>query len=130
MHNGQEQHTTPIAFPEDDSFDVGQDTRTGVALLEYRYDAPFKFTGKINNLTFKLEQSRTRKRTGSSFLASHRLGAQHAGRRLRSSAAVVEARAADASDAALDRNWGAHEPHQCPPGALSIPLGRGYRGAS
>jgi arylsulfatase A-like enzyme len=49
------EHTTPIAFPEDESFDVGQDTRTGVALLEYRYDPPFKFTGKINKLTFRLE---------------------------------------------------------------------------
>jgi arylsulfatase A-like enzyme len=49
------EHTTPITFPEDETFDVGQDTRTGVALLEYRYDVPFKFTGKINKLTFKLE---------------------------------------------------------------------------
>jgi hypothetical protein len=40
---------------EDETFDVGQDTRTGVALLEYRYDVPFKFTGKIDKLTFKLE---------------------------------------------------------------------------
>jgi hypothetical protein len=48
-------HTTPITFPEDETFDVGQDTRTGVALLEYRYDVPFKFTGKIDNLTFRLE---------------------------------------------------------------------------
>ena len=48
-------HTTPITFPEDESFDVGQDTRTGVAMLEYRYDVPFKFTGKIDKLTFKLE---------------------------------------------------------------------------
>ena len=31
-------HTTPITFPEDENFDVGQDTRTGVALVEYRYD--------------------------------------------------------------------------------------------
>jgi hypothetical protein len=23
--------------------------------VEYRYDVPFKFTGKINKLTFKLE---------------------------------------------------------------------------
>ena len=29
--------------------------RTGVAMIEYRYDPPFKFTGKINKLTFKLE---------------------------------------------------------------------------
>jgi hypothetical protein len=49
------EHTTPITFPEDESFDIGQDTRTGVALVEYRYDPPFKFTGKINKLTFKLE---------------------------------------------------------------------------
>jgi len=49
------EHTTPITFPEDETFDVGQDTRTGVALLEYRYDPPFKFTGKIDKLTFKLQ---------------------------------------------------------------------------
>jgi arylsulfatase len=49
------EHTTPIMFPEDEDFDIGQDTRTGVAMLEYRYDVPFKFTGKINKLTFKLE---------------------------------------------------------------------------
>jgi arylsulfatase len=49
------EHTTPITFPEDESFDIGQDTRTGVALVEYRYDPPFKFTGKIDKLTFKLE---------------------------------------------------------------------------
>ena len=49
------EHTTPITFPEDETFDVGQDTRTGVALVEYRYDPPFRFTGKIDKLTFKLE---------------------------------------------------------------------------
>jgi arylsulfatase len=49
------EHTTPITFPEDETFDIGQDTRTGVALLEYRYDSPFKFTGKIDKLIFKLE---------------------------------------------------------------------------
>ena len=49
------EHTTPITFPEDETFDIGQDTRTGVAMVEYRYDVPFKFTGKINKLTFKLE---------------------------------------------------------------------------
>ena len=48
-------HTTPITFPEDETFDIGQDTRTPLALLEYRYDVPFKFTGKINKLTFDLE---------------------------------------------------------------------------
>ena len=54
-------HTTPITFPEDETFDIGQDTRTGVALLEYRYDVPFKFTGKIDKLTFKLEPERDAK---------------------------------------------------------------------
>ena len=49
-------HTIPVTFPEDETFDVGQDTRTGVALVEYRYDVPFKFTGKIDKLTFKLEE--------------------------------------------------------------------------
>ena len=32
------EHTTPVTFPEDETFDIGQDTRTGVALVEYRYD--------------------------------------------------------------------------------------------
>jgi len=48
------EHTTPITFPEDETFDIGQDTRSGVALIEYRYDVPFKFTGAINKLTFNL----------------------------------------------------------------------------
>jgi arylsulfatase len=49
------EHGTPITFPEDETFDVGADTRTGVAMLEYRYDPPFAFTGKIDKLTIKLE---------------------------------------------------------------------------
>jgi len=49
------EHGAPITFAEDETFDVGLDTRTGVALLEYRYDVPFKFTGTIDKLTFKLE---------------------------------------------------------------------------
>jgi arylsulfatase len=49
------EHSTPITFPEDETFDIGADTRTGVALLEYRYDVPFDFTGKIDKLTFKLQ---------------------------------------------------------------------------
>jgi hypothetical protein len=54
------EHTTPITFPEDETFDIGQDTRTPLALVEYRYDVPFKFTGKINKLTFNLEPERSR----------------------------------------------------------------------
>jgi arylsulfatase len=30
------EHGTPITFPEDETFDVGLDTRTGVAMIEYR----------------------------------------------------------------------------------------------
>ena len=41
-------------FPEDETFDVGMDTRTPVSLIEYHYDCPFKFTGKINQLIFTL----------------------------------------------------------------------------
>jgi arylsulfatase A-like enzyme len=48
------EHTTPVTFPEDESFDVGDDTRTGVAMLRYRYDIPFPFTGTIDKLSFKL----------------------------------------------------------------------------
>jgi arylsulfatase len=48
------ENSTPITFPEDETFDIGSDTRSGVAMLEYRYDVPFKFTGKINKLTFEL----------------------------------------------------------------------------
>jgi arylsulfatase A-like enzyme len=48
------ENTTPIMFPEDETFDVGMDTRTPVSLIEYHYDCPFKFTGKINRLTFTL----------------------------------------------------------------------------
>jgi len=49
------EHCTPITFPEDETFDVGMDTRTGVSLLKYRYDSPFEFTGTINKLTFNLQ---------------------------------------------------------------------------
>ena len=48
------ENTTPIMFPEDEDFDIGQDTRTGVAAIEYRYDCPFKFNGTIDKLTFDL----------------------------------------------------------------------------
>ena len=49
------ENSMPITLPEDETFDVGSDTRTGVAMIEYRYEPPFKFTGKIDKLTFKLE---------------------------------------------------------------------------
>ena len=34
-------HSMPVTLPEDESFDVGADTRSGVALARYRYDPPF-----------------------------------------------------------------------------------------
>jgi hypothetical protein len=49
------EHGTPITFPEDETFDIGEDSRTGVAMLQHRYDPPFRFTGKINKVTFELK---------------------------------------------------------------------------
>ena len=56
-------HTIPVTFPEDETFDVGLDTRTGVALVDYRYTVPFKFTGKIDKLTFETEIGATQDRS-------------------------------------------------------------------
>jgi arylsulfatase A-like enzyme len=49
------EHGTPVTFPEDETFDIGSDTRTGVALLEHRYEPPFTFTGKIDKVTVLLK---------------------------------------------------------------------------
>ena len=48
------EHTIPVTFPEDETFDVGIDTRTPLALIEYRYDCPFTFTGKIKEVAYLL----------------------------------------------------------------------------
>jgi hypothetical protein len=53
------EHGIPVTFAEDETFDIGEDTRTGVAMVEYRYYPPFKFSGKIDKLTFKLEPQST-----------------------------------------------------------------------
>ena len=47
-------HTIPFLMAIDESFDVGSDTRTGV---NEDYKLPFRFTGTINRLTFKLGKS-------------------------------------------------------------------------
>jgi arylsulfatase A-like enzyme len=47
-------HTIPILMSIDETFDVGLDTRTGV---DHSYAPPFKFTGTIDKLTFKLGAS-------------------------------------------------------------------------
>jgi hypothetical protein len=38
-------HTTAVTFPEDKTFDVGEDTRTGGALIEYRYERSVQVHG-------------------------------------------------------------------------------------
>jgi arylsulfatase len=45
------EHTIPFLMSIDESFDIGMDTRTGV---DDSYKLPFKFTGTINKLTYKL----------------------------------------------------------------------------
>ncbi len=47
-------HTIPLMMTIDETFDVGVDTRTGV---DDSYKPPFRFTGTINKLTFKLGPS-------------------------------------------------------------------------
>jgi Sulfatase len=44
-------HTIPLLMSIDETFDVGIDTRTPV---DFAYDVPFRFTGKIDKLTFNL----------------------------------------------------------------------------
>ena len=46
-------HTIPFLITLDESFDVGVDTRTGVN--DNDYQVPFRFNGKLNKLTVKLE---------------------------------------------------------------------------
>ena len=45
-------HTIAFAMPFDETFDVGVDTRTGVNDADYH--PPFRFTGTIDKLTFKV----------------------------------------------------------------------------
>ena len=46
-------HTVPAIFTIDETFDVGVDTRTSVDDKDYQ--PPFRFTGKLDKLTIKLE---------------------------------------------------------------------------
>ena len=45
-------HTIPFVETIDETFDVGVDTRTGVADKDYQ--PPFRFTGKVDKLTVRL----------------------------------------------------------------------------
>jgi len=47
-------HTVPLVITADETFDIGIDTRTGV---DESYKLPFRFTGTIDKLTFKLGPS-------------------------------------------------------------------------
>ena len=49
-------HTIPFIATVDETFDVGVDTRMGVD--DNDYQPPFRFTGKLNKLTIKLEESK------------------------------------------------------------------------
>src|SRR5208282_1112772 len=44
-------HTIPLIMTADETFDIGLDTRTPV---DFSYDVPFKFTGTIDKLNYKL----------------------------------------------------------------------------
>ena len=48
------EHTIPLMMTVDETFDVGLDTGTGV---DESYKLPFRFTGTIDKLTFKLGRS-------------------------------------------------------------------------
>jgi hypothetical protein len=48
------EHSIPLMMTIDETFDVGVDTRTGV---DDSYELPFRFTGIIDKLTFKLGPS-------------------------------------------------------------------------
>ena len=45
-------HTIPFLMTIDETFDVGVDTRTPVDDGDYK--VPFRFTGKLDKVTFKL----------------------------------------------------------------------------
>jgi arylsulfatase A-like enzyme len=45
-------HTIPLMMTIDETFDVGMDTRSPI--VEFAYDLPFRFTGTIDSLKYKL----------------------------------------------------------------------------
>jgi arylsulfatase len=49
------EHTIPFLLPADETFDVGVDLRTGV---DDSYQLPFRFNGRIDKLTIRLEPSK------------------------------------------------------------------------
>jgi len=47
------ERTVPLTLPWDETFDIGSDT--GTPVVDEDYQVPFKFTGKIDKLTFAIE---------------------------------------------------------------------------
>ncbi len=47
-------HTIPLILQWDETFDIGADTGTPVDDKDYQ--VPFRFTGKLNRLTIKVER--------------------------------------------------------------------------
>ncbi|MFO1127111.1 MAG: arylsulfatase [Rhodospirillales bacterium] len=47
-------HTVPLTLPWDETFDIGSDTGTPVD--DGDYQVPFRFTGTIDKLTFKIDE--------------------------------------------------------------------------
>ncbi len=52
--NQKMEHTLPLILQWDETFDIGSDTGTPVDDKDYQI--PFKFTGKLNKLTLKLDR--------------------------------------------------------------------------
>ncbi len=48
------EHTIPVILQWDESFDIGSDTGTPVDDSDYQ--VPFRFTGKLNKLTLKIDR--------------------------------------------------------------------------
>ncbi|MFZ1123294.1 MAG: hypothetical protein WAN81_23965 [Candidatus Binataceae bacterium] len=48
------ERTVPLILQWDETFDIGEDTGTPVD--DHDYQVPFKFTGKIDKLTIKIDR--------------------------------------------------------------------------
>ena len=49
------EHTTPVTFPEDETFDIGEDTGTPAS---EDYHVPFKFTGELKKVMIELSDNK------------------------------------------------------------------------
>jgi len=48
------EHTIPLIFQWDETFDIGSDT--GTPVCDEDYQVPFKLTAKLNKLTLKIDR--------------------------------------------------------------------------